>query len=122
MDGEYRYCFSNKMSSMTTKIVMFNMEVSESPAEPEAGVFMFLFLIKQNMTKYFWIFLNQDCFLSFSGVLQLFSFFLILFQYFFPIRSVIFNSGNKNPEKCCAPHKNIYFLGEKMILQRGKKN
>ena len=53
MDGEYRYCFSNKMSSMTTKIVMFNMELSESPAEAEAGVFMFLFLIKQNMTKYF---------------------------------------------------------------------
>jgi len=33
-EGVYKYCFSNKMSTMTPKIVMFTMEVGDS-AEPK---------------------------------------------------------------------------------------
>ncbi|BES98671.1 emp24/gp25L/p24 family/GOLD [Nesidiocoris tenuis] len=37
-DGQYTYCFSNLMSSMTPKVVMFNMEVGEPPsAKAEEG-------------------------------------------------------------------------------------
>ncbi len=39
MDGNYKYCFSNQMSTMTPKIVMFNLEVEDkSKAMNDANV------------------------------------------------------------------------------------
>lgn len=35
--GVYTYCFSNQMSTMTPKVVMFNMEIGETPKEEVAA-------------------------------------------------------------------------------------
>ena len=35
MDGLYTYCFSNKMSTMTPKVVLFTIEVVQKPLSPE---------------------------------------------------------------------------------------
>ncbi|XP_055336064.1 transmembrane emp24 domain-containing protein-like isoform X2 [Paramacrobiotus metropolitanus] len=32
MDGPYQYCFSNKMSTLTTKTVMFSIDVGDAPS------------------------------------------------------------------------------------------
>jgi len=34
--GVYTYCFSNKMSTMTPKVVMFNMQIGETPKHEES--------------------------------------------------------------------------------------
>lgn len=35
-EGVYTYCFSNQMSTMTPKIVMFNMEIDESSTKDDS--------------------------------------------------------------------------------------
>ena len=30
MDGDYTYCFGNKMSTMTPKVIMFSMDIEEA--------------------------------------------------------------------------------------------
>ncbi|CAG0900846.1 unnamed protein product [Darwinula stevensoni] len=37
MDGIYTYCFSNKMSTMTPKVVLFDMEMGDSPKTEVGG-------------------------------------------------------------------------------------
>lgn len=37
MDGDYQYCFGNKMSSMTPKVVMFSMDVEEKHQQKADG-------------------------------------------------------------------------------------
>merc|ERR1712109_335565 len=36
LDGVYKYCFSNQMSTTTPKVVMFNMEIGDAPPEESA--------------------------------------------------------------------------------------
>ena len=35
MDGLYTYCFSNKMSTMTPKVVLFTIDVAKKPLSPD---------------------------------------------------------------------------------------
>lgn len=35
MDGNYQYCFGNKMSTMTPKVVMFSMDIGDAPKTDE---------------------------------------------------------------------------------------
>lgn len=49
MPGSYSYCFSNKMSTMTPKVVMFNMEVGEpAAAEKKEGGWSYTFSLCLN--------------------------------------------------------------------------
>lgn len=44
-EGIYTYCFSNKMSTMTPKIVLFNMEIDEPSKEDNQNKEGWFFII-----------------------------------------------------------------------------
>lgn len=47
--GVYTYCFSNKMSTLTPKVVMFNLEIEEpdkNDGKDGASKLLFVFLIE----------------------------------------------------------------------------
>ena len=54
-DGVYKYCFGNKMSSMTPKMVMFSMEMGEKhqPLETKDGDGKLLLLWVKSILGFF---------------------------------------------------------------------
>ena len=56
MDGIYKYCFSNKMSTMTPKVVMFSMDIGEKPKDTNN-------MDTDGKENYLWVFFF--CFFSF---------------------------------------------------------
>ena len=65
MDGVYKYCFSNKMSTMTPKIVMFTMDIGDKPKldvdKDSEGLYNILFGLKQLVSKLLNVLANLAC-------------------------------------------------------------